>query len=354
MVNRPLQRQFLNALLGSTTLLVYLVDRKLKYAYANKSGLAAHGYDRRPPNWDFAEAIAKQAGIETVTELVADVLKCFSSGAAHAETLMEYDEGNWAQVTLTPIMDEEDVAYVAIISRDVTEAVMRGEERRRLVGTILQAAEEERQRISHDLHDDVLQEMTAVLIQMDALRMHTDAPEVQSRLMILSGTMRHAIDRTRGLMFELHPPILEYGGIGPAVVELANRIVEEMEPQPVLTTDIDVSRTHNLVEATCFRIVRESLINVRKHSQAKNIHIKLWRVDSHICGEIVDDGKGFNYEKWESSTHTFGYRHFGLASLIERIRLAGGNCEIETKPKKGVKISFWLPDEPLPQSAQAE
>jgi signal transduction histidine kinase len=232
--------------------------------------------------------------------------------------------------------------------RDAEDALHDSEENRRLIfGQMLRAEEAERARIALDLHDDTIQVLAASLLMTDgaiALAAQREETEIAERLNRAREVLASATERARRLMFELHPTLLDQRGLRAALTALA----EETSQQIGATWSVEApgDRYSWAVEALVFRIVREAVINVRKHSQANRFDIRLVERDSRLCGVVSDDGHGFAVDQTIGASQR--PLHLGLQSSDERIHLAGGELDVTsdtTAGSSGTKVSFWLPIE---------
>ncbi|MGN6380345.1 MAG: PAS domain-containing sensor histidine kinase [Gaiellales bacterium] len=221
------------------------------------------------------------------------------------------------------------------ITREVeTRSELHDAERRRRVAIeqLISTAEAEQARIAAELHDDTVQVMVAALMRLGM----TDDPMARSAAELL----QLAIDRTRTMMFELRPQILERNGLGDAIRELAN------EGPWKARVDIRVGRHSEITETLCYRTVRELIVNARKHSHAGTLSVSGRETDDGwLLFTVEDDGVGFDMAS-ELSKPTAKY-HIGLDSTMERVDLAGGSLEIESAPGAGTRCVLRLPFEPV-------
>lgn len=235
-----------------------------------------------------------------------------------------------------PILDERGhLRLILGITRDVTERVRAEREREELLSSLVTAQEEERARVASDIHDDPIQAMVAVGMQLDLLGERTEDPELLGRIERLRTSVRHAIDRLRRLLFELSPPSLE-SGLGSAIVELTAR-GEEALGSELRIDDRTVRELPIEARTAAFRIVQEALANVRKHAKAKSVVVRLEERDGGIVVAVEDDGIGIA----EGTTSEPG--HLGLRSMQERAALMGGWLEFGPRPGGGTYVQFWLP-----------
>jgi PAS domain S-box-containing protein len=241
------------------------------------------------------------------------------------------------------------VVAAASLGEDVTdrlraESSLRvSEERRRTVlAEMVLTAEEERTRIATELHDDTVQVMTAALLSLDRLSSAIsdgDRERMASTVALSRETLGKAVDRTRRLMFELRPPVLEAQGLEPALVDLAETAGAEAGFE--VDTAIHVGRYPEAVEALAYRVALEAIVNARKHSRASMLSLRLAERDGMLVGEVHDDGAGFDVQP---ALDRRGMRfHMGLDTMIERVRLAGGDVTVESALGRGTTVSFRIP-----------
>ena len=228
-------------------------------------------------------------------------------------------------------------------SEQLRAALIEAEEQRRTVlNQMLRAEADERARIAEELHDDTVQVLTATLVSLDRERRageRGDADAAADAAGKARDTLALALERTRRLMFELRPPLLEAHGLGPAVRDLVAHANAELGLE--VEAQVDVPRYPEAFETLVYRIVREAVANVRRHARARRLEVALVHADGELRGRIADDGRGFDVH------HALDRRrapmHLGLDATIERVRLAGGTIEISSAPGDGTEVEFRLP-----------
>jgi len=206
---------------------------------------------------------------------------------------------------------------------------------RAAVDQLVRASEEEQARLAVELHDDTLQVMIAVLLQLQRVR--PEQPTLVSAAEMLEG----AIDRTRRLMFEIRPAALEREGLAAMI----SRVARE---GPWLSAEVDIAieRQSRTVEALCYRSLRELIVNARKHSQARTLRVTGQESGGQLAFTVADDGVGFDTAQAMDGSDF----HVGLATMVERLRLAGGEVEIVSSTGAGTEIRMTLPAEPRLQT----
>jgi PAS domain S-box-containing protein len=214
------------------------------------------------------------------------------------------------------------------------------EERQRLLGRLVAAQEEERQRLAGDIHDDPIQVMAAAAVRLDMVERAALGTAAQSSLERTAETVQLAINRLRHLVFELRPPALDREGLAVAIRQYTARLAEAGEIEIGLQDDLDREPSRE-IRTAAYRIVQEALTNVRKHAGATRVQINLASRDEGIATVVTDDGVGFRADG-ELARQRPG--HIGLQSMRERAEALGGWWRIESRPQGGTTMEFWLPD----------
>lgn len=212
------------------------------------------------------------------------------------------------------------------------------DERRRLLGHLVQAQEEERERISAEIHDDALQVLVALGIRLEMLERWISDPDGISDLRETQGTLRLAVDRLRNLLFDVRPPLLDREGLGPAIRLALGGLRVDTGIACTLEDRLPAEPPHE-IRTIVYRIAAEALANVRKHAKASSVTVRLEERDGGVLLSVTDDGGGFAREHVEGRLAG----HYGLVSMRERAAIAGGWCRIDTGPGEGTSVEAWVP-----------
>lgn len=225
--------------------------------------------------------------------------------------------------------DDEIGSVVATFNRmlDRLEAERKESGRR-----VLAAQEAERVGIARDLHDEVGQVLTGVLLQLNSIA--EAAPEHDEALGEARHAVRHALDEVRRISSELRPEMLEQLGLVSALTELTSSFAR--------VTGITVERRFSAslpkfppeTELAIYRVAQESLTNVARHAHAGHVTIALEPGHGRVVLRIADDGRGFANAPAE---------HGGLRSMRERALLVGGALAIKEAPGGGVEVRLEVP-----------
>jgi PAS domain S-box-containing protein len=208
-----------------------------------------------------------------------------------------------------------------------------------LLGVMQHSETAQRARIAQALHDDTVQVMAATLLNLDRLTSRLDHDAARQAAIRVRETLSVALERTRSLIFELRPPLLEAEGLTAAIPALADQAAADAGFRPIL--DLQVGRYPQVTETLVYETVREAVTNARKHAHAGELRISLHEQDGAIHGSVSDDGRGFDLD---TATDPHRMRlHIGLRTLRERTRLAGGDCTIHSHPGQGTHLVFSIP-----------
>jgi PAS domain S-box-containing protein len=232
----------------------------------------------------------------------------------------------------------------AAVERERAAAALAASEARRrdVYAEMLRAGDAERNRIAVELHDDSIQVMTATLLSLDRLE-HAipagDGGRMSDAVRAARGTLAQATERTRRLMFELRPQLLEAQGLPAALRALVAGIAAESGL--VAEVSADVGRYPEALEGLVYRTVHELVTNVRKHAAAAHLWITVVELAGWLDVTVADDGAGF--DPVAIGARDRSHLHIGLDSAAERVRLGGGNFRLDSAPQMGTLVHFRMP-----------
>lgn len=209
--------------------------------------------------------------------------------------------------------------------------------RRRLDGI-----DRERQLIAGQLHDDSIQAMTAVSLNLQRLARTSDADQEQiQRLLHLTN---EAIDRLRHMMFSLHPPTLATDGLVAALEEYLDGFIAPSGLRAVVTGDVTMRISPGL-EALAFRLARGAVHNSWKHAQASTVEVEVTYPGAVVRVTVHDDGVGFDLgSAGHRFVHGHGYvGHAGIDYAHDLVAEVGGRYEVISVPGAGTTVTIELP-----------
>ncbi|GIW06506.1 MAG: hypothetical protein KatS3mg060_1311 [Dehalococcoidia bacterium] len=254
---------------------------------------------------------------------------------------------DWSSIELKTLTLEASLEQQLIYARDLARAFAELEakeaQRKNLLEKVISAQEDERRRIAIDIHDEVLQMLGFNLMKIDLIERlweKGDYPLALEHLRGLRDTIESAINVLRDIITELRPPTLDVQGLLPTLDEYLKRFRNETGIAVSLSSRLG-RRQSPTVETLIYRLVQEALVNTRKHAAATAVSVDLAAVGDQIQVTIRDDGRGFVVE--EALRNSLARGSIGLHSIIERVRLAGGECVIDSAPGAGTTIRFVVP-----------
>ena len=238
-----------------------------------------------------------------------------------------------------PFEDNSGQIFVGGIGIDITERKKARESLQTLTGRLIHAQEEERARISRELHDDFSQRLALLGIGLGQLwkKLPMGATEARENVLeMLKGTKELSSD-LHTLSHELHSSRLEHVGLVSALHGLCREMSEKYKIE-VHLSDCDVRLNMPKDVALClFRVAQESLGNVVKHSKAKGAQVSVGANPRCIWLRIADAGRGFDLGVQNARAG------IGLTGMRERLRLVGGTLEVKSEPEHGTEILAEVP-----------
>lgn len=212
-----------------------------------------------------------------------------------------------------------------------------------LMAQLFRAQEDERQRISQELHDGTSQTMVSILTYLRILHDKLTTKEQKDFLAGIRELISQTLDSIRALAVNLHPPLLKDLGLIVAIEKFLDMVQQT-------STDIkikfeyqgDFSKLPDMLALVCYRIIQEGITNIVKHANARRAKVKIFYEETKIRMEIIDNGIGFNEETAQRAKLN---HHLGLRSMQKRIELLQGKFEIISKLNKGTIIKITIPIE---------
>lgn len=215
-----------------------------------------------------------------------------------------------------------------------------------LLKKVISSQEDERRRIARDLHDTILQDVSAFLIQLDICKMRpeqvTDAKIDEMRQIVT-----RTIDNIHTVIKDLRPSLVDDLGANASIKWLLDRHLTENGIAYYLDVASPlIRRLPPEIETTLFRVFQEAIINVARHAQAENVFVTIDAQRTKLELTIEDDGIGFDMHELRRQPAEDG-RGLGLLGMQERLSLIDGKMQIYTRPGEGTRICLQIPIETI-------
>jgi PAS domain S-box-containing protein len=256
----------------------------------------------------------------------------------------------WLRWEIRPWQNQDGVqGGILIFSEDITHRKNAEEELLGMSRKLIEAHEQERARIGRDLHDDVVQRLSLLAIELEGVQ--RDVPDSAGELGRRIGDLRNQTTQitndVQSLSHELHSSKLEYLGIVGAAKSFCKEFGERQKLEIDFQSHDLPTALPNELSLSLFRVLQEALRNATKHSGVKRFEVRLWGSRGAINLTISDLGAGFDQEAAMKSTG------LGLTSMHERLRLVDGELSINSQPKGGTTVHARVPFNSSSDSARA-
>ncbi|WP_127473584.1 sensor histidine kinase [Microbacterium sulfonylureivorans] len=280
----------------------------------------------------------------------------------------------FAVVVAAPILHTGETTYADVIgplvggvfalgiSRGYLELVRDGEERRRLIASLVEAQDEmaalqdelartqresgasaERARLSRDIHDTVAQNVSSVgMIARAALESDSDEERTRS-LEQIGALSAEGLGDIRRIVNALMPLELEGSPLADAIGRMLDRLAADTGIGTELHADDSIPSLPTLAEVALLRTAQSALANVRAHAAANRVVVNLVDAEDAVRLDIVDDGVGFDAARWDSPASRADDSGYGLIAMRARLRELGGGLEVESAPGDGTALSAFVP-----------
>lgn len=229
---------------------------------------------------------------------------------------------------------------LAIDKAQLLEELHEREERiRRLGEHMMKVEEEERRRISRELHDEVGQSLLVIRLYLETVQsnLRVDQPEIKAKVEAARTIAETTISEMRRLISALSPSVLADLGLAASIRQFVKNLGRTF-PGEIELNMSDVEELPAGPKIMMYRLVQECFSNAVKHSNANNVQVDLMRNNGSVEMRMHDDGVGFDLAEALRKRESFG-----LAGMRERVALLGGDIHIQSGPGKGTKVSIAIP-----------
>jgi signal transduction histidine kinase len=222
------------------------------------------------------------------------------------------------------------------------ESKLLQEQLRFLSHQILSAQEEERKRISRELHDDIASTLSVINIELAALKREATGNnrELKKKIASTQRLVQNSVEVIHRFARDLRPTTLDDLGLIPALHSFTKTLSKQTGLRIHLTAYAGVETLDNERRTVLYRVSQEALTNVAKHASATHADVTIAKLNGSVSLKIADDGKSFNVDRRLSSHKKNG---LGLLGMRERVEMVGGTFTLESSPAKGTTIEATIP-----------
>lgn len=234
-------------------------------------------------------------------------------------------------------------ARIILENADLFEEVLNNHsELQRLLTRLAETQEEERRRFSRDLHDGIIQNLSAILFSLSFLENALDPKEESAtkELTQIKNIVEETVTDLRKIIYDLRPTILDSLGLVPTLEKHLDRFSQMTSIETAYVAKVDV-RLPGAVETALFRLAQESLNNINKHANATKVSLDLRQADNQVIMAVKDNGAGFSVEKTNRKLSQDS--GFGLSGMRERVQSLDGDVEIKSVPGEGTVVNVTIP-----------
>ena len=216
------------------------------------------------------------------------------------------------------------------------------EQLRQLSRQILSTQEEERRKISRELHDVIAQTLTGINIRLASLKKEAalDTKSLDRSIASTQRLVEKSVNIVHQFARELRPAVLDDLGLIPALHSFMKNFTTRTGIRPSLTTFAAVEQLDTAKRTILYRVAQESLTNVARHAQASRVDVSIQKLRGDVRMEIKDNGKSFDVQ---GALHVNGSKRLGLLGMRERVEMVDGTFCVESAPGQGTTIRVEIP-----------
>jgi PAS domain S-box-containing protein len=244
-----------------------------------------------------------------------------------------------AEASISKLIAGETTTFTVIL-RDISDRLRTERQLKSLATELITAQEEERRRISRELHDDINQRLALLAIEVGSMLSDptTMTGRARETAQLLAQSLALISDDVRRIAYQFHPSILEDLGLTAALKQLAEEWSVKTGIKIVIVQEEITDPLPHAVASCLYRVTQESLANVMKHARAARVELELTCDEQEITLSISDSGVGFDPNEIQA-------RHpgLGLVNMRERVRAVRGQLEIQSEPGRGTHVIVQIP-----------
>jgi two-component system sensor histidine kinase DegS len=266
----------------------------------------------------------------------------------HAGRLQQLVAERTAKLTASNKLLEDSVEFVKKGREEYHNLLVESQDMqkklRHLTRQIITAQEEERKAISRELHDEVVQSLVGINVELSALgKDATVKPGLSEKITHTKRLVENAVHSVHRFARELRPSVLDDLGLIPALHAYSKNLAERKRIKIQLSAFGGIEALGPGEKTTLFRVAQEALTNVTRHAQATLARVSITQIAGAVRMEVSDNGKSFHVGKTLLAKNN---KRLGLVGMRERVEMVGGNLAIESAPGKGTTVRIEIPFTP--------
>ncbi len=331
----------LRRLVESNVIGVMVATLKGQVTMANDGFLKMIGYsrDQLDAGEIAGDAMTPPEYQQVDREAIAQ-LKTLGSCEPFEKELIRQDRARVSVLIAGTMLEGTLDSYIAFVL-DLTERKQVEMLRQRFSHRLLEAQENERRGLARELHDEIGQALTAVMINLQAAKLPFEEGTQRVKIEDCLHLVDNVLQQVRDMSLDLRPSILDDLGLAAALRWYVKRQTQRAGIRARLYTNMSEERLPVPIETACFRIVQEAITNVLKHAQATNIFVEVNQDAEQVSLTIHDNGKSFDVEQAYSQARHGG--SVGLLGMQERAQFVNGQVEVVSSERYGTMVRARLP-----------
>ncbi len=342
--NLRISEEKYRSLIETTDDLVYLVKKNYSYIFMNKK----HAERFKIPMEKIIGRPYSEFHSKKQTEIFEkDVNEVIRTGNSLSHEHESERDGNFYLRTYSPVKSEKgEVIAINVISKDISK--LKGVENElkeseqvihKFAEYLQTVREKERALVASELHDEIGQALTSLRMDIFMIKnkMSKDQKEIPSEFQRMENLLDDSIQKLRKIYSDLRPSLLEHFGIGEAIEQYVNDFQEQSGTKCTFYQDPEEIILDENRSIALYRILQGAINNIKWHSQATKVDIRLVEKGPNLKLTIRDNGRGIKEEQVNSG------ESFGLIGMRERARFLGGELDIKGIPDKGTTVKLEIP-----------
>ncbi|QGH34041.1 histidine kinase [Gracilibacillus salitolerans] len=249
------------------------------------------------------------------------------------EQMVERAEGLVGKISIVLNYLNEDF-------KEVSDLISDAHQKQEFGLKIIEAQEEERRRLSREMHDGPAQMLANIMLRSEIVDRTFKKGDVDSAVKEMRNVrvmIRDSLYEVRRIIYDLRPMALDDLGLIPTIKKYI-RTLEDQHPNIRFKYQSSNERLHSHYEVALFRLIQESIQNAMKHAEAELIVVELDISNERVVATITDNGKGFEQSEKKDKS-------FGIIGMHERVEILGGELKINSKKGTGTRVSIMIPVE---------